>query len=76
MTTSNDDPQHPPDPEQQAQDAWAKLPQRRPSREALPPAGGGLGAFFGLFAGLWAAIIGGTTGQRGQAPDDEAHREG
>jgi hypothetical protein len=70
----NDDSQpNTPDPEQQARDAWADLPQQAPSREAMPPAGGGLMAFWGLFAGLW---------RRGEREDgqqqnrSEDHREG
>jgi len=39
-----------------ALDAWSKLPQGKPSREALPPAGGGLGYFFGWFIGALGKI--------------------
>jgi hypothetical protein len=35
---------------QDALDAWAKLPQGKPSNQAMPPAGGGLMWFLGFFA--------------------------
>ncbi len=76
MTIGSDDPQHQPDPEQQARDAWEKLPQGTPSREALPPAGGGLGAFFGLFVGLWNGIKQLIPGKREQAHHSEEHKQG
>jgi len=48
---------------QEASDAWANLPEGSPSKDALPPAGGGLGSFFGMFFGrhaprwLWGLLI-------------------
>ncbi len=41
---------------QEALDAWAKLPQGKPSRNALPPAGGGLGHFFGWFLNITDSV--------------------
>lgn len=41
---------------QEALKAWAELPQSKPSKEALPPAGGGLEYFFGLFLNLFENI--------------------
>ena len=37
------------DAKQDALEAWSKLPQGKPSRQALPPAGGGLGHLYGWF---------------------------
>lgn len=37
---------------QEALDAWAQLPQGTPSREALPPAGDGLGYLFRWFGSI------------------------
>ncbi len=34
---------------QDALDAWSKLPQGNPSREALPPAGSGIEHLYGWF---------------------------
>jgi hypothetical protein len=42
--------------QQEALDAWAKLPQGKPSRNALPPAGGGLGHLFGWFMNITDAV--------------------
>ena len=72
MDTSENDPQHSAEAEQQARDAWEQLPQGTPSREALPPAGDGLGAFLGLFTGFWDRL----TGKRGQKHHSEDNSEG
>jgi hypothetical protein len=66
-----DDPQHRVEAEQQARDAWEQLPKGVPSRGALPPAGGGLGAFFGLFVGFWGRL----TGKHEQKHHSEDNRE-
>ena len=41
---------------QEALEAWAELPQGIPSREALPPAGGGLNYLFRWFSGIFDFI--------------------
>lgn len=41
---------------EEALEAWSQLPQSKPSKEALPPAGGGLEFFFGLFLNLFERI--------------------
>ena len=45
----------PPDPE--SVEKWEALPQNKPSRQALPPAAGGLGLSRVLFAGLLVVIV-------------------
>lgn len=41
---------------QEALEAWSQLPQGTPSREALPPAGDGLGYLFRWFGGIVDAV--------------------
>ncbi len=48
-------PELPPDPE--ALEMWRQLPQNKPSRQALPPAAGGLGWSRALTGGLLFLIL-------------------
>ncbi len=41
---------------QEALNAWAEMPKSKPSKEALPPAGGGVEYLFGWFLGAFEAI--------------------
>lgn len=45
----------PPDPD--SVEKWEALPQNKPSRQALPPAAGGLGLSRVLLIGLFVIII-------------------
>ncbi len=45
----------PPDPDSLEQ--WKQLPQNKPSREALPPVGGGARFAFGLLIAMAVLII-------------------